>query len=187
MRSLSSFFSLSLLSQLLAVRAKPLLTERYLVTRAACQSNETVESISNKVIYQPADGLGVSYARFVELQNGSLLVTASLRGVTPAYFPVFQSDDNGQSWRAISNITDQVNGWGFPAQPALTEQSEPLFGYDAGTIFAAGNSWSNNGTRIDLYASTDGALSWKFVSHVAMGGPPDTTNGKTPVWEPYLL
>ncbi|KAG8625914.1 hypothetical protein KVT40_006315 [Elsinoe batatas] len=60
-------------------------------------------------------------------------------------------------------------------------------GYPAGTILGSGNSWSNNGTRIDLYASRDRARTWEFVSHIASGGRPNTTNGATPVWEPYLL
>jgi hypothetical protein len=73
------------------------------------------------------------------------------------------------------------------AQPALMELREPLGGFKPGTIFASGNSWSNNGTRIDLYASTDKARTWEFVSHVAEGGRPNTTNGATPIWEPFLL
>ncbi len=107
--------------------------------------------------------------------------------ISRRYFPVFKSKDGGASWEWLSDITDQVNGWGFPAQPALAELTEPLGGFDAGTILASGNSWSGNGTRIDLYASTDGAKSWKFVSHIAEGGAPNTTNGATPVWEPYLM
>jgi hypothetical protein len=75
----------------------------------------------------------------------------------------------------------------MPAQPALAELTEPLGGFEKGTILASGNSWSNNGTRIDLYASTDKARTWKFVSHIAEGGRPNTTNGATPIWEPYLL
>jgi hypothetical protein len=42
-------------------------------------------------------------------------------------------------------------------------------------------------TNIQLYASTDAGLTWEFLSKVAQGGPPDTTNGATPVWEPFLL
>jgi hypothetical protein len=84
-------------------------------------------------------------------------------------------------------LRDQVNGWGMSAQPALTELTEPMAGYPAGTIMGTGNSWSNNGTRIDLYASKDKARSWEFVSHIAQGGRPNTTNGATPIWEPYLL
>jgi hypothetical protein len=131
------------------------------------------------------------YPRHAELRDGTLLVTASVSRVTgpnnlPA-FPVFESKDGGVTFQWISNLTDQVNGWGMSAQPALLELRKPLGGFKPGTIFASGNSWSSTGTRIDLYASTDRARTWQFVSHVAEGGRPNTTNGATPVWEPFLL
>lgn len=131
------------------------------------------------------------YPRVAELDDGTLLVTASVMGSSffsrDAAFPIFESKDAGASWTWISNLTDQVNGWGMSAQPALLELREPLGKFKPGTILASGNSWSSNGTRIDLYASTDRARTWQFVSHVAQGGAPNTTNGATPVWEPFLL
>jgi len=123
----------------------------------------------------------------VELDDGTTLATTSFSGHTPSYFPVFESKDGGATWKYISNLTDQVNGWGMTAQPALAVLHEPMGGYEAGTILGSGNSWSNNGTRIDLYASRDRARTWEFVSHIAEGGRPNTTNGATPIWEPYLL
>jgi len=141
----------------------------------------------NNTIYQPVGKESVTYPRFTELQDGTIYATTSLSGVSPSYFPIFESKDGGASWKWVSNVTDDVNGWGMTAQPALAELTEPLGGFAAGTILASGNSWSNNGTRIDLYASTDRARTWKFVSHVAEGGRPNTTNGATPIWEPYLL
>jgi hypothetical protein len=108
-------------------------------------------------------------------------------GHSPAYFPIFESKDGGASWKWVSDLHDMVNGWGLPAQPALMELTEPMGGFKKGTILASGNSWSNNGTRIDLYASTDRARSWQFVANIASGGRPNTTNGADPIWEPYLL
>jgi hypothetical protein len=146
---------------------------------------------NNVTIYQTRNlstgDEGITYPRYAELTDGTILATASLSGHSPNYFPVFESKDGGASWKYISNLTDQVNGWGFSAQPGLTELTEPLGGWPAGTILGTGNSWSDNGTRIDLYASKDRARTWKFVSHIAEGGRPNTTNGATPVWEPYLL
>jgi hypothetical protein len=142
---------------------------------------------TNNTIYQTTGNESITYPRFAELRDGSIIATASLRGHTPGYFPVFESKDGGASWKYISNLTDQVNGWGMSAQPALMELTRNMGGYKAGTILGTGNSWSNNGTRIDLYASTDRARTWKFVSHIAEGGRPNTTNGATPIWEPYLL
>ncbi|CZT12883.1 hypothetical protein WAI453_012468 [Rhynchosporium graminicola] len=143
---------------------------------------------NNNTIYQTTGKEAITYPRFIELDDGTVVATASLQGSKGlSYFPIFESKDGGAHWEYISDLRDQVNGWGFSAQPALTQLTEDLGDYKAGTIVAAGNSWSNNGTRIDLYASTDGARSWEFVSHIAQGGPPNTTNGATPIWEPYLL
>lgn len=142
---------------------------------------------TNNTIYQTSGAESITYPRFVELTDGTIIATASLSGHTPGYFPVFESNDGGASWEYISDLRDQVNGWGMSAQPALTELTKPMAGYPAGTILGSGNSWSNNGTRIDLYASTDRARSWQFVSHIAQGTRPNTTNGATPIWEPYLL
>lgn len=146
--------------------------------------------LNNQTIAYPPEGDQLSYPRYVELLDGTILVTTDGGATGPdglPAFPVFASTDGGASWDQISNITDQVNGWGLGAQPALMELTESLGGYDEGTILASGNSWSGNGTRIDLYASKDKAQTWEFVSHIAEGGPPNTTNGATPIWEPYLM
>lgn len=148
-------------------------------------------AVVNHVIYEPPKGSRALYPRVAELRDGTLLVTTSVTtdsffGGEPV-FPIFASSDGGHTWEWISNLTDQVNGWGMHAQPALLELAEPLGGFEPGTILASGNSWSPNGTRIDLYASTDKARTWQFVSRVAEGGRPNTTNGETPVWEPFLV
>ncbi|KAK1811956.1 hypothetical protein LTR12_013686 [Friedmanniomyces endolithicus] len=142
---------------------------------------------TNNTSWKPPGKETVSYPRYVELADGSILATTALSGVQPGYFPVFESKDGGAHWEYISNLTDQVNGWGMNAQPALEVLSTPLAGYPAGTILGTGNSWSENGTRIDLYASTDVARTWHFVSHIANGTAPNTTNGAHPIWEPRLL
>ncbi|KAH8728147.1 Sialidase [Phaeosphaeriaceae sp. PMI808] len=141
----------------------------------------------NNTIYQTRGSESITYPRFVELTDGTIIATASLSGHSPGYFPIFESTDGGANWDYISDLRDTVNGWGMSAQPALAELTEPMGGFPAGTILGTGNSWSNNGTRIDLYASTDRARTWKFVSHIAQGGRPNTTNGATPIWEPYLM
>ncbi|KAF2014678.1 glycoside hydrolase family 93 protein [Aaosphaeria arxii CBS 175.79] len=142
---------------------------------------------TNNTIYQPIASESITYPRFVELMDGTIIATASLSGHQPGYFPIFESEDGGATWKYISKLQDQVNGWGISAQPALAELTEPMGDYEIGTILGAGNSWSNNGTRIDLYASKDKARTWEFVSQIAQGGRPNTTNGATPIWEPYLL
>jgi len=139
----------------------------------------------NNTIYQPVGNESLTYPRFAELLDGTILATSPLGGRRPgsgpAAFPIFESKDGGASWKWISNITDQVNGWGLGSQPALAELTEPLGGYPNGTILASGNSASRNGTHIDLYASLDKGKTWSFVSNVAKGGRPNVTNGADPI------
>ncbi|KAK5112100.1 hypothetical protein LTR62_004442 [Meristemomyces frigidus] len=139
----------------------------------------------NSTIFAP--NFGLFYPRYAELQDGTILATSSLSGPQPDYFPIFESTDGGASWTWISNLTDQVNGLGFTAQPALHELTFDLGAYKKGTILGGGNSWGNTSTNIDLYASLDRGRTWEFVSHVAKGTAPNTTNGATPIWEPYFL
>lgn len=154
------------------------------------QAPEPFGFFVNNTIYQPTGNQSVTYPRFTELQDGTILATTSFSGPVPPYFPIFESKDGGASWEYISDLTDQVNGWGMSAQPALAELLSPIGGFDVGTILASGNSWNRNGTnggtKIDLYASLDRGRSWQFVSNVAEGGPPNTTNGATPIWEPWI-
>ena len=104
--------------------------------------------VTNQTIWQPERGVQQSiYPRYVELLDGTILVTSSeglfVESAALNYFPVFAS------WDWISNITDQVNGWGLGAQPALWELYAPYGDYDAGTILASGNSWSGS-VRFDM-------------------------------------
>ena len=76
----------------------------------------------NNTIYTPIGNESITYPRHVELQDGTILATASLRGRrSPAALPIFESKDGGASWKWVSDVEDQVNGWGLGAHPALTE------------------------------------------------------------------
>lgn len=50
--------------------------------------------------------------------------------------------------------------------------NQSIGGFPAGTILLAGNSIPSDlsKTQLDLYASTDSGVTWKFVSHIAKGG-----------------
>lgn len=170
------------------------------VSLGACVANarNNFPYLNGTTIAQPEKGVEeYIYPRYVELLDGTILVTVSRRAyaepkgkkaaAAAAYFPVFSSSDGGSSWDWVGNVTDQVNGWGLGAQPALVELTEPIGDYAEGTVLAAGNSWSDKGTHIDVYASMDKGASWEFVSNVAKGGAPNTTNGATPIWEPMLM
>jgi hypothetical protein len=105
------------------------------------------------------------------------------------YFPMYQSMNNGSSWKQVGSIQDTVNGWGLRYQPFLYELPQAVGKYAKGTILAAGNSIPTDlsKTKIDIYASTNGGAKWTFVSSVAHGGEARPTNGLTPVWEPLLM
>lgn len=144
-------------------------------------------TFAENAIFQPDANHSVIYPRQVELSDGSLLATASYSGEKIPYFPIFRSEDGGVTWKWISNLTDQVNGLGLAAQPALSELSFALGGFKAGTVLASGNSWGPESTNIDLYASADKGYSWEFVSNVARGSAPSTENGNPCIWEPFIL
>jgi len=151
-------------------------------------------TFTNVTIFTPPTNYtdpGVLYARTVELEGGVLLATWENYSPQPplVYFPIFKSIDGGGTWKEISKITDQVNGWGLRYQPFLYELPAPVGRYPAGTVLAAGNSIPAdlNYTQIDVYASFDKGYSWEFVSRVASGGAAIPDDGIPAIWEPFIL
>ena len=145
-------------------------------------------------IYDPPDNYTdpqVLYARPLELFDGTLLATWENYSPEPplVWFPIVKSTDGGKTWKSISKVTDQVNGWGLRYQPFLYQLPQKIGKYPRGTILCSGNSIPTDlsETRIDVYASLDGGYTWEFVSHVAHGGEALPNNGLTPVWEPFLM
>jgi hypothetical protein len=155
----------------------------------ACPANSVYKSTVHPptVFFRPEKGKSISYPRLVELSDGTILTTVSYSGTINGkpYFPVFASCDGGNTWSWRSNLTDQVNGLGMSAQPALSELPWDLGTFKKGTVLASGNSWGNT-TNIDLYASTDKGVTWKFVSNVARGSRPGTQDGNPCIWEPWI-
>lgn len=141
---------------------------------------------------------GASYARAVRLSTArpgrSRTLLATYQSFGGLAFPLFRSDDDGRTWTQQGNILGPTPAPGLYVQPHLYELPRAFAGLPKGALLFACNYWpfdpTNNSissTNIQLYASTDAGLTWTFVSMVAQGGPPDTTNGATPVWEPFLL
>jgi hypothetical protein len=129
-----------------------------------------------------------SYARAVRLSTAqpgrSRTLLATFQGGGGPGFPLYRSDDDGRTWQKQSSVPTA----GVSLQPFLYELPRAFAGLPKGALLFACNSLGNfTSTNIQLYASTDGGLTWQFLSTVAQGGPPDTTNGATPVWEPFLL
>ncbi|KAJ5150919.1 uncharacterized protein N7482_010171 [Penicillium canariense] len=145
--------------------------------------------------YPPADAVSwkTLYARSLQLPDESLLMTWENYPAEPPLVnhPIFKSVDGGSTWTNFSAIQDQVNGWGMRFQPFLFTLPQAMGRYAAGTILAAGVSTPKSltgGVYIDLYASTDNAATWNFVSHVAYGAGPETTaTGDAALWEPFLM
>ncbi|MBE8472162.1 RICIN domain-containing protein [Streptomyces justiciae] len=155
------------------------------------------ESRPSQTLYTPpadAPSPGTFYPRAMRLQhngaaNGTILATFEQYTNGIPVFPIYRSTDNGTSWTKISEVADTQNGWGMRWEPELFELPRAMGGFPAGTILAAGDSVpaDRGGTKIDLYASTDRGQSWTFVTNIATGGEAISSNGHTPVWEPYFL
>ncbi|KAK0114501.1 hypothetical protein ONS95_013991 [Cadophora gregata] len=133
----------------------------------------------------------VLYARTVELEKGVLLATWENYSPEPplVYFPIYKSVDGGESWKEISKVTDQVNGWGLRYQPDLYVLPKRVGKFPAGTIICSGNSIPTDLslTKIDVYASRDKGYTWEFVSSVARGGAAFPNNGIPAIWEPFVM
>jgi hypothetical protein len=137
---------------------------------------------------------GALYGRALRMQysgsaNGTMLATFEQYVNGTPSFPIFRSTNAGNTWTQISNVTDQVNGWGMRWEPFLYELPQAIGNMPAGTILCAGLSIPSDytKTKIDLYKSTDHGQTWSFVSSVATGGEAISTNGHTPIWEPFLM
>jgi hypothetical protein len=143
------------------------------------------------IVANPAGG-HTSYARAVRLTAGrpagqSRTMLATFQGGTGPGFPLYRTDDDGRTWRPQGTVPSQATG--SYLQPFLYELPRAFAGLPKGALLFACN-WlgtDRTSTNIQLYASTDAGLTWQFLSTVAQGGPPNTTNGITPVWEPFLL
>jgi hypothetical protein len=132
-------------------------------------------------------GAGASYARAVRRGSSRTLLATFQQFGAPG-FPIFRSRDDGRTWARLSNVPSTGDAAGVWLQPFLYELPRAFAGLPRGTVLCAGNALGDfSSTKIQLYASLDGGVTWKFLSTVAQGGPPIPENGNTPVWEPFLL
>lgn len=152
---------------------------------------------------------GATYSRIICLKNsgsanGTLLCTYDqLKNVSvpmndgavvsKQVYPIYRSEDGGNSWQLIANVYDKEYGLLRTSQPCLYELPQRVGDMPAGTILLAGNIFDDDPytqSRIVIYKSTDGGYTWSFLSEVDHGGPciydPSTTSATTTVWEPFL-
>ncbi|KAH7347030.1 hypothetical protein BKA66DRAFT_576462 [Pyrenochaeta sp. MPI-SDFR-AT-0127] len=161
---------------------------------SALPQQQAPSTFSRRVIFTPPSNYTdprVLYARSAQFADGSLLATWENYSPEPpqVYFPIYRSTDGGYSWNEISRVHDTQQKWGLRYQPFLYILPSDFAGYKAGTVLLSGSSIPTDlsKTQIELYASTDRGLTWKFVSHIAAGGEARPNNGLTPVWEPFLM
>ncbi|KAE9376699.1 glycoside hydrolase family 93 protein [Stipitochalara longipes BDJ] len=163
------------------------------VTHLSLRANPTFTRGLNEHIFNPPASWAswrVIYHRAVQLNDGSLLSSWENYAPEPPLeaAPIWRSTDGGKTFSNFSQVTDQVNGWGMRYQPFLYVLPQAFAGLKAGDLLFAGNSVPSNlsKTKIDVYSSTNGGLTWTFMSSVATGGKALASNGATPVWEPFL-
>lgn len=165
-----------------------------LVSAAPQLQSRAPSTFARRVIYTPPSNYTdprVLYARSAELSDGTLLATWENYSPEPplVYFPIYQSNDGGYSWKELSRVEDTQKNWGLRYQPFLYVLPEKFAGFPKGTVLLSGSAIPTDlsQTQIELYASTDRGKTWKFVSHIAAGGEARPNNGLTPVWEPFLM
>ena len=169
---------------------------------------------------------GVFYGRGLELQtdeaglNKGKLYATSEYYYNPGkwgqeHFPIFESDDGGQTWNHISDIYDTeftkkkykaaedgtyyevIEGeegattyynewWSMVFEPQLFELPEDLANLKKGTVICGGVTKANNHCAIVVYYSTDGLRTWNYLSTVALGGKEQTGIGSA-IWEPFFV
>ncbi len=104
-------------------------------------------------------------------------------------YPIFQSTDDGATWKEIYRMTDMVNklnsnglGW----QPYLFELPEDVGSFKKGTVIFASSVRTPN-TTIALQYSTDCGKTWKGLGNVDIGGTSsDWSWDAQGLWEPAL-
>ncbi len=135
-----------------------------------------------------------NYPRVIQLRfsgehNGRMYAIFEHAVAKQPAFQIFESTDNGATWKQVSALADSVNGWGMRYQPFLYELPQALGQMPAGTILCAGNAIPSDMTRtkIDIYKSTDQARTWTFLSSVATGTNANPDGNFDPVWESFLL
>jgi hypothetical protein len=151
-------------------------------------------TFNQRVVFTPPSNYNdprVLYARSAQLADGTLLATWENYSPEPpkVYFPIYQSKDGGYTWKELSRVQDTQNNWGLRYQPFLHVLQKDMGGYKKGAVLLAGSSIPTDlsKTQLELYASADSGVTWKFVSHMAAGGEALPNNGLTPVWEPFLM
>ena len=146
----------------------------------------SVDTFANVTIFDPDPNNRVTYVRTESIPDGSLFATWSNNATENGTIPIYRSTDNGFSWYTAATVTsDETNR--RLVQPHLLYINETFGSYTDGVLLLAVNAIDNTSTNIQIYASADSGDTWSLATTVATGGKANTTNGATPVWEPFLM
>lgn len=159
-----------------------------------------LEKKKSSVVYCPKEDErrpGAMYPRCICLahngeKNGTLLATFECYSHETPVFPIYESNDDGESWHRLSEIRDEEKGFGCRFQPHLLELPVTCGTVEEGTILCAGNIIPSDfsSSCLHLYQSTDCGKTWSFLSEIVSGGhavvDPREPDANRPVWEPFL-
>ena len=154
----------------------------------------------SSVVYCPKEDErrpGAMYPRCICLahngeKNGTLLASFECYSHGTPVFPIYESNDDGESWHRLSEIRDEEKGFGCRVQPHLLELPVTCGTVEEGTILCAGNIIPSDfsSSCLHLYQSTDCGKTWSFLSEIVSGGhavvDPREPDANRPVWEPFL-
>lgn len=154
----------------------------------------------SSVVYCPKEDErrpGAMYPRCICLahngeKNGTLLATFECYSHGTPVFPIYESNDDGESWHRLSEIRDEEKGFGCRFQPHLLELPVTCGTVEEGAILCAGNIIPSDfsSSCLHLYQSTDCGKTWSFLSEIVSGGhavvDPREPDANRPVWEPFL-
>lgn len=154
-------------------------------------------AFSGSVLYSPNIGLNpnedASYPRVIRLAhsgtaNGTLLATFSHSGDGNApSFPIYRSTDGGATWSSspIGVVRDTANNKGLDG-PTLFEVPQTLGSLTPGTLLASGTAWNRGDytwQAIEVFKSTDGGVTWAYLSTCTSESGQPNTQGHG-IWEP---
>ena len=147
----------------------------------------SIDTFVNATVYKPAKNKSSpSYARTETLPGNVIVAAWNDLGSVNSSLPIYRSKDNGKTWGPWGSCKSKVPGRRL-VQPHMLYLEESFGEEDGGVLLLAVNAADNKSTNIEIYGSWDQGQTFEFVSRAAQGGRGNTTNGATPVWEPFLL
>ncbi|MET0504624.1 MAG: exo-alpha-sialidase [Luteibacter sp.] len=137
-----------------------------------------------------ADGSGYVWVTPTDEGGGRLLMAFEQKGM--AGIATWGSDDGGDHWRFVANVTDQVHkdpAWQLRWQPHVMRMQRASGGLAAGTLILSANATGNDARGrvvaqdLQVYASTDAGATWSYRGSVVRGGGRPEDKDNKGVWE----